>query len=172
MKHIKKIQLFVRAYRPEFVKGELKTILTFLFLSFFVTLNAQEDDDIGTETVTVVKPYTPTVSDAFKIKSIPNLNDSIVLQKKKINYSIFSVPVASTFTPAKGKAAKVEKTPPPLLFNSYASVGLGNFNNALVDFYTSRELNRGEDFLDLGLSHHSSRGNIDSTPLDLSLIHI
>ena len=127
---------------------------------------AQEEDNIGTETVTVVKPYSPTVSDAFKIKSSPSLNDSIVLQKKKINYSIFSVPVASTFTPAKGKASGVEKTPPPTLYNSYASVGLGNYNNALVDFYTSREFNRGEDLLDFGLTHNSSRGDLDSTPLD------
>ncbi len=94
------------------------------------------------------------------------MNDSIVLQKKKINYSIFSVPVASTFTPAKGKASGVEKTPPPTLYNSYASVGLGNYNNALVDFYTSREFNRGEDLLDFGLTHNSSRGDLDSTPLE------
>lgn len=141
-------------------------IFSTLFLSLFGALVAQETDNIGTETVTVVKPYSPTVSDAFKIKSAPNLNDSIVLQKKDINYSIFSVPVASTFTPAKGKASGVEKTPPPTLYNSYASVGLGNYNNALIDFYTSREFNRGEDLLDFGLTHHSSRGDMDSTPLD------
>ena len=129
-------------------------------------LMAQDNNDIGTETVTVVRPYSPTVSDAFKIKSIPNLNDSIVLQKKKINYSIFSVPVASTFTPAKGKASAVKKTKPEKLFNSYASVGLGSFNNALIDFYTSRDINRGDERLDFGLNHHSSRGDIDSTPLD------
>ncbi|MER3373369.1 MAG: TonB-dependent receptor [Allomuricauda sp.] len=141
-------------------------IFSTLFLSLCGALVAQETDNIGTETVTVVKPYSPTVSDAFKIKSTPNLNDSIVLQKKDIDYSIFSVPVASTFTPAKGKASGVEKTPPPTLYNSYASVGLGNYNNALVDFYTSREFNRGEDLLDFGLTHHSSRGDMDSTPLD------
>ena len=141
-------------------------IFSTLFLSLCGALVAQETDNIGTETVTVVKPYSPTVSDAFKIKSSPILNDSIVLQKKDINYSIFSVPVASTFTPAKGKASGVEKTPPPTLYNSYASVGLGNYNNALVDFYTSREFNRGEDLLDFGLTHHSSRGDMDSTPLD------
>lgn len=143
------------------------TITITLFLSlFWIGVQAQETDDIGTETVTVVKPYSPTVSDAFKIKSTPSLSDSIVLQKKNIKYNIFSVPVASTFTPAKAKAARVEKTPPPVLYNSYASVGLGNFNNALVDFYTSRDFNRGEDLLDVGLSHHSSRGEIDTTPLD------
>ncbi len=141
-------------------------IFSTLFLSLCGALMAQETDNIGTETVTVVRPYSPTVSDAFKIKSAPSLNDSIVLQKKDINYSIFSVPVASTFTPAKGKASGVEKTPPPTLYNSYASVGLGNYNNALVDFYTSREFNRGEDLLDFGLTHHSSRGDMDSTPLD------
>ncbi|MDF0706579.1 TonB-dependent receptor [Flagellimonas okinawensis] len=141
-------------------------IFSLLFLSLCGVVIAQEEDNIGTETVTVVKPYSPTVSDAFKIKSSPSLNDSIVLQKKKINYSIFSVPVASTFTPAKGKASGVEKTPPPTLYNSYASVGLGNYNNALVDFYTSREFNRGEDLLDFGLTHTSSRGDLDSTPLD------
>ncbi len=127
---------------------------------------AQETDDIGTETVTVVRPYAPTISDAFKIKSLPDLNDSIVLQKKKINYTIFSVPVASTFTPAKGKASTVEKAKPEKLFNSYVSAGLGNYNNALLDFYTSREINRGDERLDIGLNHISSRGDIESTPLD------
>ncbi len=130
-----------------------------------VTL-AQETDDIGTETVTVVRPYAPTISDAFKIKSLPDLNDSIVLQKKKIDYTIFSVPVASTFTPAKGKASVVEKAKPEKLYNSYASVGLGNYNNALLDFYTSRDINRGDERLDIGLNHISSRGDIESTPLD------
>ncbi|WP_422861564.1 TonB-dependent receptor [Flagellimonas sp. W118] len=145
---------------------KINYIFSILFLSLWGVGSAQETDDIGTETVTVVKPYSPTVSDAFKIKSTPTLNDSIVLQKKKVDYSIFSVPVASTFTPAKGKASRVKKTPPPTLYNSSASIGLGNYNNALVDLYTSREFRRGESLLDFGLSHHSSRGAIETTPLD------
>ncbi len=142
------------------------SIFLLLFLGSWGAIVAQETDNIGTETVTVVKPYSPTVSDAFKIKSAPDVNDSIALQKKSIDYSIFSVPVASTFTPAKGKASRVKKTPPPTLYNTYASLGLGNYNNALLDFYTSQELNRREDFLDVGLKHFSSRGDIDFTPLN------
>ncbi len=125
-----------------------------------------QETDIGTETVTVVKPYSPSVSDAFKVKTLPNLNDSIILNKKKIEYNIFSVPVASTFTPAKGQASAVKKVKPEKLYNSYASVGLGNFNNALVDFYTSRDFDRGNERLDIGINHHSSRGDIEDTPLD------
>jgi hypothetical protein len=140
-----------------------KVVLLLFFLGFVIVGHAQDEDDdegLGTETVTVTKAYTPTISDAFKIKSIPDLNDSIVLQKKKVDYNIFSVPVASTFAPAKGKASKVKKSPPPILYNSYASVGAGNPGNLLANFYTSREIGR-EDRLDIGLTHNSSRGNFD-----------
>ena len=138
-------------------------LATLLFLGIFQSITAQEKskDSLGTETVTVVNTYKPTISDAFKIKSVPVINDSIVLQKKKINYTIFSVPVASTFTPAKGKASTVDKIPPPVLYNSYASLGFGTFDNALADLYTSRAISRDEQ-LDLGLTHHSSRGQLDS----------
>ena len=84
-------------------------LLLFMFLLSSITASAQDQDDLGTEVVNIVKPYTPTISDAFKVKETPMLNDSISTTKKKVSYSIFSVPVASTFTPAKGKAAKVEK---------------------------------------------------------------
>ena len=141
-------------------KGLLCTALLMVFVA-----TAQEDE-LGTETVTVVRPYTPSVSDAFKIKTLPSLNDSIILQKKPIRYSIFSVPVASTFTPAKGTAASVKKVAPEKIFNSYAAVGLGNYNNALLDFYSSKDFDRGAQRLDVGLNHHSSRGEIDNTVLD------
>ncbi|WP_222937288.1 TonB-dependent receptor [Cytophaga sp. FL35] len=143
-------------------------LLILLFLGALQIVSAQEEeetDDIGTETVTVTKAYTPTISDAFKIKSVPNLNDSIVLQKKKIEYSIFSVPVASTFTPAKGKANAVKKTPPPVLYNSYASAGGGNPANVMGKFYTSRTIDR-ESGYTIGLDHNSSRGDIEGTALD------
>ncbi len=139
-----------------------------LVLAILVTFTgwAQEEDDLGTETVTVVRSYTPTVSDARKIKSLPSLSDSIVLQKKPITYRINSVPVASTFTPAKGQAATVERAAPEKLYNSYASLALGNYNNALADFYISRDLDRGNKRIDVGLNHRSSRGDIDGTILD------
>lgn len=146
----------------KYIKLTLFTLLGFLQIA-----QAQDEDDegIGTETVTVTKAYTPTISDAFKIKSMPNLNDSIVLQKKKIDYSIFSVPVASTFTPAKGKASAVKKTPPPILYNSYASAGGGNPANIMAKFHTSRTISRESNFT-LGLDHNSSRGDISGIVLD------
>ena len=34
-------------------------------------ISAQEDDNLGTEVVNIIKPYTPTISDAFKVKENP-----------------------------------------------------------------------------------------------------
>jgi hypothetical protein len=142
-------------------------ILLFIFglTHFGWAQEGEEDENIGTETVTVTKAYTPTISDAFKIKSLPNLNDSIALQKKKIDYSIYSVPVASTFSPAKGTASKVKKAPPPVLYNSYASAGGGNPANIMGKFYTSRTIDR-ESGYTIGLEHNSSRADINGVVLD------
>lgn len=141
-------------------------VVMLVFLGCCQSVFAQKKDSIiGTETVTVVKAFKPTIADAFKLKSMPVINDSIVLRKKAINYTIFSVPVASTFTPAKGKAATVDRIPPPELFNSFASLGFGTYDNALAEFYTSRTISRNER-LSLGLTHHSARGQIDSIALN------
>ena len=130
-------------------------------------LIAQEDDKetIGSETVVVVKPYTPSVSDAFKVKQTPQLLDSITLQKKRITYKIFSVPVASTFTPTKGTAARVEKARPIQAFDSYATLGVGNYTSAFAEFYTNFEINRGENF-GINFKHNSAQGGIDDVLLD------
>ncbi|MFD0860679.1 TonB-dependent receptor [Sungkyunkwania multivorans] len=122
-------------------------------------------DPLGTEVVNVVKAYTPTISDAFKVKENPTLDDSITTQKKDVLYKINSVPVASTFTPAKGDAAAVQKEPNETLYDSYVSLGLGNFVNAELDFYTSRALNRDET-LDISINHHSTQGGIEEVQLD------
>ena len=147
------------------MQKQFLTLLLIFGLACFSWAQDEKEENIGTETVTVTKAYTPTISDAFKIKSIPNLNDSIALQKKKIDYSIFSVPVASTFSPAKGKASKVKKTAPPILYNSYASAGGGNPANIMAKFYTSRTIDR-ESGYTIGLEHNSSRANINGVVLD------
>ncbi|SFW71067.1 hypothetical protein SAMN02927921_03535 [Sinomicrobium oceani] len=126
---------------------------------------AQEKENIGTETVDVVRPYKANISDAFKVRDVPALDDSTLLKKKKIQYSIFSVPVASTFVPAKGKVSGVERKKRDMLYNTYVSLGLGNYSTALLDFYTSRAISKDESF-DIGLNHHSAQGQLDEMELD------
>ena len=143
-----------------------KAIKKSLFFSLFIfsgILYAQ--DPIGSETVTVVKPYTPSVRDASKIKATPTRNDSVSLQKKEVQYSIFSVPVASTFTPAKGRATTVERVRPPKVYDNYATLGFGNYSNVLAEFYSNLEIDRSSNF-GVFLTHNSSQGGIKDVVLD------
>ena len=125
----------------------------------------RENDTIDTETVNVVKAYKPTISDAFKIKETPNLNDSTSLKKKEIKYNIFSIPVASTFTPAKGKAASVNKEKPVKLYDNYASLGLGTYTTIVGEVYLNHQLSRNERIGGY-FSHHSAQGDIDGINFD------
>jgi len=147
-------------------KGWSKTLLFFLAFGFICyNTVAQDKYDLGTEVVNIVKPYTPTISDAFKVKETPVLNDSIATTKKEVQYSIFSVPVASTFTPAKGKAATVEKAKPIKLYDNYATLGFGNYTSILGELYSNFEISR-TDNAGFFFKHNSSQGGIDGVRLD------
>src|SRR6187200_1635293 len=87
-----------------------------------ISFAQKKDENIGTEVVNVVKPYTPTISDAFKVKETPTLDDEDNTKKTDVKYNIFSFPVASTFAPAKGRAANVDKTPQARLYKNFATV--------------------------------------------------
>ena len=123
------------------------------------------DENIGTEVVNVVKLYKPSVSDAFKVQEKPEIMDDIDLKKKELSYTIFSAPVASTFTPSKGKAAFLDKQAPKKLYNNYASLAIGNYLNVLAEFYAALPMNSTDSFI-IGLNHHSAQGEIKEVQLD------
>ncbi|CAN5365383.1 TonB-dependent receptor [soil metagenome] len=136
-------------------------LLTFLFSGFLFA----QDRPLGGETVIVVKPYTPSVNDAFKIKETPAVGDSVRLEKKPVQYSIFSVPVASTFSPAKGQATTVERARPVKIFDNYITLGFGTYSTALAEFFTNLEVNNTDNF-GIFLTHNSSQGGIEGVRLD------
>lgn len=143
-----------------------ESIIAFLFSGFVCTVaTGQEKETLDTERVVIVKTYTPTISDAFKIKSTPVLNDSVTQQKKQLRYSIFSVPVASTYTPEKGRAANIDRPKPIDIYDNYATLGFGNFTSVLAEFYSNFQVNR-SDNIGLYLHHNSSQGGIKEVKLD------
>lgn len=125
----------------------------------------KKDENIGTEVVNVVKPYSATISDAFKVKETPSLDDDDNSKKEDIQYNIFSFPVASTFTPAKGKAAGVDKPKKEKLFSNYATLGFGNYGRIIGELFVTEQLSR-SDYVGGMLRHHSSQGGIEDAILD------
>jgi len=124
-----------------------------------------KDENIGSEVVNIVKPYTPTISDAFKVKETPVLADEETQKKEKIQYNIFSFPVASTFTPSKGTAAAVDPQEKEKLFNNYATLGFGNYGTANSELFVTKNISRTSYFGTM-LRHLSSQGGIKDLVLD------
>lgn len=136
-----------------------------IFASVSGAYAQKKDENIGTEVVNVVKPYTPTISDAFKVKETPVIEDEDNTQKEVIEYNIFSFPVASTFTPSKGKAAGVDKAQREKLYNNYATLGVGNYGTINAELFVTENLNRNE-YVGGMLRHISSQGGIEEVKLD------
>ena len=118
------------------------TLLAIVLISPFFVLAQEEKEDIGTQEVTVIKSYTPSLQDVFKLRNSPETLDSIVAPKKTVEYSIFSVPVASTFIPSKGTARKLIPKKQKPQFNSGGSLGFGNFNQLLFEYNTNFNIDR------------------------------
>ncbi|PWK18200.1 TonB-dependent receptor [Xanthomarina spongicola] len=143
-----------------------KISIILFILSISISYSQERDNDtIKTDVINVVKPYTPTISDAFKVKETPTIDDKETTTKKEVKYNIFSFPVASTFTPAKGKAALVDKEKPAKSYDNYASLGFGSYATILGDAYLSYALNK-TDNVGGYFKHHSSQGGIDDVLLD------
>ncbi len=102
----------------------------------------EKKEDIGTQEVTVIKSFTPSLQDVFKLRESPAPLDTIVAPKKNVEYSIFSVPVASTFIPSKGTARKLKPKKQRPQFNSGGSLGFGNFNQLLFEYNTNFAIDR------------------------------
>lgn len=134
-------------------------------LIFQFSFAQKKDENIGTEVVNVVKPYTPTISDAFKVKETPVLDDEGNTKKETIKYNIFSFPVASTFTPSKGKAEGVEKEEQVHLFNNYATFGGGNYGVFNAELFVNQDLGA-NDYVGGMFRHLSSQGGIKDVELD------
>ena len=116
----------------------------FLFALFLTSIVFAQDEkeDLGTQEITVIKSYTPSLQDVFKLRESPKVIDSIVAPKKSVDYAIFSVPVASTFVPSKGTARKLQPKKSKPQFNSKASLGFGNFNQLRLEYTTNYAIDR------------------------------
>jgi outer membrane receptor protein involved in Fe transport len=142
-----------------------KVTIGLFLVAFQFSFAQKKEENIGSEVVNVVKPYTPTLSDAFKVQETPLLDDEGNAKKEKINYSIFSFPVASTFTPSKGKAEGVDKTKQAHLYDNYATLGFGNYRTLNAELFVNQDLGN-NDYVGGMFRHLSSQGGIKDVELD------
>lgn len=148
------------------------SILIFILLFSIQGVFSQEvaKDSLKTEEVNIIKPYTPKIKDAFKIKKNPVIGNDDIQEKKPVAYTIHSVPVASTFTPSKGKAKGVAKKQLEHIYDNYVNVGFGNYTTPKIAAFIHSSTTRDNDF-GVKLGYHSSNGGVKDVVLDNDFIN-
>jgi len=118
-------------------------LLLVVFLTF--QLYAQKEY-IGTQQVLIIKSYTPSLSNSFKINSSPQIPDSLKLKNKILEFKIISVPALSTFVPNKATPLKLKKRSSETPFNTVFNGGFGTNGQTYLDISSVIELDRLQRF--------------------------
>ena len=131
----------------------IKITLTALLLVYMYNLPAQEIS----RDVIVIKPYEPTISDAFKINMLPVIDDTVRITPS-FNYSILPSIIKTEFEPKEINPAKMT-IPLTKLYNNYIKLGLGNYFTPLAE-YSYSNLRSKEYAIGAWVKHKSSPAKI------------
>ncbi len=154
-----------------------RVYIVLFFICLCGTTLAQEKEKkkkkekLETEEITVTKSFSPTVSDAFKIKTSPSIDSIEIYHKQNVQYSIESVPVASTFAPAKGKPKALQRGPKERFYQNFASAGYGSYGTAIVEIFAHTSTSNYNDFGGY-INFHTSKGGIEDVLLDDDFLNL
>ena len=144
--------------------GRKRLVLFLFLLSISISYAQKKENSIDTESIVIVKSFTPSLSDAFKIKSNPFISDSISNSKFELVYDLKKIPVISTFEPNKATPLKLKQKILYNPFNTFFSGAFGNQNQLFFNISSLVEIDRSQRF---GLNFYKDGfGNdIDNTIL-------
>ena len=111
---------------------EIKIIFPVLLILFcMISINVYPQSEIQRE-VRVVKPYSPTLSDAEKINLLPDITDTTQVLPE-FNYSIIPKLFEAPYEPEHIKAARMVGLPIEKLYKTLLTLGAGNYNTPLAE---------------------------------------
>lgn len=142
-------------------------LLIFLMITFFSS-KAQEkkkDTIVKTEVVNIVTKYNPEIADVKKIKKNPTIKLLNKTKKKKLEYTIFSAPVASTFIPKTGVVKGINVGVKERVYNNYLAAGYGNYLSPYAEMYLYHNTRFNNEF-GWSTKYNSSQQNINNTLLN------
>lgn len=140
-------------------------ILIALFSFFCVQAQEKVKDTVKTEIVNVVTTYNPKIADASKIKKNPKIKLLEKSGKKKLAYTIFSAPVASTFIPKSGTVKGIDLGIRERIYRNYIAAGFGNYTSPYFEAFLYHNTNFSNEF-GLSVKYSASEENIENTILN------
>jgi len=144
-----------------------KSYLLLFTLLIHLGLYAQEkkQDTVKTEVVTIVTKYNPKIADAKKILVNPTIKLLKQNERKKLDYTIFSAPVASTFVPKSGAIKGINVGVKERIYKNYIAAGYGNFASPYFEAFLHHSTRFQNEF-GIYTKYTASEENIQNSPLN------
>jgi hypothetical protein len=147
-----------------------KSFLIIALLSIFNGFSQKKTtekvkDTVKTEVVEVVTTYNPKIADANKITINPTINLLEKTKKQPLKYTIFSVPVASTFIPKSGVVKGVDVGVKERIYDNFIAAGFGNYTSPYFEAFLHKHTRFQSEF-GLTTKYNASFDNIENTVLD------
>lgn len=133
-------------------------IAVLLVFTFFVQIAVGQEDTKLQKEVQVVRPYEPSISDAFKINVQPRIEDTAKV-KPSFSYSITARPLLKQFAPKPIKAARMVAEPLQAHKSNYLKLGFGTTLSPLVEFHYGSQRSKEWQY-GAWVHHHSSLAHI------------
>ncbi len=120
------------------------------------TLFAQ--DEKLTKEVQVVRPYEPSISDAFKLNLMPQVEDTTRIVPT-FTYNLALRPTTTEFPVTPIPHARMVSEPLNKVYRGYIKAGFGNYTSPLGEIYFANS--RSKDYSwGAWITHHSSFGSV------------
>jgi hypothetical protein len=142
----------------------LISIVLILIASPVLAQQGEDDDELSNQEVDVYTTFTPEISDAFRMETLPEISDTAQV-KPEFEYDIYSKLVQTKFNPDPLKAAKLKGQPKDALENGFARLGLGSKLMLDAEVYYN---NTRDNDLNWGIRgiHNSGHGRLDNRVRD------
>ena len=150
LKNMRKIHIM-----PKSFSARIFYSLVILFSLIFQVNYSQEE--IQRE-VRVVKPYSPTLTDAEKINLLPDMSDTMRV-RPDFNYSISPKHFSTGYQVEQIKPARMVGLPLEKLYKSQLSIGTGNYLTSFGEL-TINQLRSRSSALGLYAKHQIGRAHV------------
>jgi len=133
MSKAKNILTILRHYELRSNRRISGIVLSFLLITS-INSKAQSNSPTDSTVLIINSIFKPFLTDAFKIKNNPSINDTNKIIPK-LNYSFLEKQIPVDFEIDTIKAAKIKGEPLVKLYRGYAKFGLGNNTTPLAELY-------------------------------------
>lgn len=139
----------------------MKRLYIVVLLAIFFSANSLQAQEDLRKTVQVVKPYDPSVSDAYKISRLPRINDTVKIIPT-FEYTLQSKPMVVNYELMPIAAAKMVGEPLTKLYGNYLKIGLGTKYHPEIAFYANKKRSKEYQY-GAYINHLSSYAKINLT---------